>query len=115
MRIEIMSKNVEITDELRAHLHKRFRPVARQVSELARLEVELHEERNPAIADRQIASATLRLKGSTLHAEEAATEMAGAIKAVGADIRRQVKRHTEIRRHRTASRRFASRLRREIA
>ena len=39
MRIEIRGRNVEITDELREHVLKRFRRVGRQVSELATLDV----------------------------------------------------------------------------
>ena len=71
MRIEVRGRNVEVTDELREHVAKRFARTARQVSELARLEVELSEERNPSIADSQIAEATLYLKGVTLRAREA--------------------------------------------
>ena len=39
MRIEVRGRNVEIDDELREHVLKRFRRVGRQVSELAMLEV----------------------------------------------------------------------------
>ena len=39
MRIEVVGRNVEVTDELREHIHKRFQRVARQVSELARLDI----------------------------------------------------------------------------
>jgi putative sigma-54 modulation protein len=63
MRIEIRGRNVEITDELRGHVNKRFRRVGRQVSELATLDVEVSEERNPSIEDSQVAEATLHLKG----------------------------------------------------
>ena len=66
MRIEIRGRNVEMTDELREHVLKRFRRVGKQVSELATLEVEIYEEKNPSIADSQVAEATLRLKGVTL-------------------------------------------------
>ena len=69
MRIEIRGRNVEVDDELREHVIKRFRRVGRQVSELATLDVELSEERNPSIADSQVAEATLRLKGVTLRAQ----------------------------------------------
>jgi putative sigma-54 modulation protein len=61
MRIEIRGRNVEVTDELREHVLKRFRRIGKQVSELATLDVELHEEPNPSIEDRQVAEATLRL------------------------------------------------------
>ena len=35
MRIEIRGRNVEVTDELRQHVTKRFARVGKQVSELA--------------------------------------------------------------------------------
>ena len=111
MRIEIRGRNVEVTEELRAHVHKRFARVGRQVSELARLEVELIEERNPAIRDSQVAEAHLHLKGRLLTARERSPEMLRSIKAVSLDMRRQVKRHRERRRKRWESRRLRARAR----
>ena len=64
----------------------------------------LREERNPSIADKYVAEATLRLKGVTLRAEEASPEMAPHDPRVAEDIRRQVKRHRELRRKRTTTR-----------
>ena len=75
MRIEIRGRNVEVDDELREHVFKRFRRVGKQVSGLATLDVEISEERNPSIADSQVAEATLRLKGVTLRAHEASPQM----------------------------------------
>jgi putative sigma-54 modulation protein len=111
MRIEIRGRNVEVTDELRKHVAKRFRRVGKQVSELATLDVELHEERNPSIEDCQVAGATLRLKGVTLRASEASPEMLHTIHALAEDIRRQVKKHRELRRKRTQTRRAVGRMR----
>jgi putative sigma-54 modulation protein len=115
MRIDIRGRNVEITDELRGHVVKRFRRVGRQVSELATLDVEISEERNPSIADRHVAEATLYLKGVTLRAREASPEMAHTIHELAEDIRRQVKRHRELRRKRTQTRRAVNRMRGRIA
>ncbi len=115
MRIEIRGRNVEVTEELRAHIHKRFARVGRQVSELARLEVELIEERNPAIRDSQVAEAHLHLKGGMLMARERSPEMLRSIKAVSLDMRRQVKRDRELRRKRWQSRRLRARLRSDAA
>ena len=71
MRIEVKGRNgVAIGDELRERIEKRFEKVASQVSPLAQCEVELTEERNPSIADSQVAEVTLRLKGTTLRARE---------------------------------------------
>jgi hypothetical protein len=57
MRIDVKGRNLSISDDVRAHVEKRFRAVSRQVSELAVLELELYEERNPSIADRHVAEA----------------------------------------------------------
>lgn len=111
MRIEIRGRNVEVTDELREHVLKRFRRIGRQVSELATLDVELHEERNPSIEDSQVAEATLRLKGVTLRASEASPEMAHTIHELAEDIRRQVKKHREMRRKRSRTRKAVARMR----
>lgn len=111
MRIEVRGRNVEIDDELREHVFKRFRRVGRQVSELAMLDVIVWEERNPAIADRQVAEATLRLKGVTLHAKEASPEMAHTVHELAEDIRRQVKRHREKRRKRSRTRKLVNQMR----
>lgn len=111
MRIEVRGRNVEVTEELREHVAKRFSRTARQVSELARLEIELYEERNPSITDRYVAEATLYLKGKTLRAREASPEMLHSIHELAEDIRRQVKRHREKRRGRARSRRAMGRWR----
>ncbi|MEX2108559.1 MAG: ribosome-associated translation inhibitor RaiA [Solirubrobacterales bacterium] len=111
MRIEIRGRNMEVDDELREHVLKRFRRVGKQVSELATLDVELTEERNPSIADSQVAEATLRLKGVTLRAREASPEMTHTIHELAEDIRRQVKKHRARRRKRRQTRSAVGRLR----
>jgi putative sigma-54 modulation protein len=115
MRIEIRGRNVEIDDELREHVVKRFRRVGKQVSALATLEVEISEQRNPSIADSQVAEATLRLKGVTLRASEASPSMAHTIHELAEDVRRQVKKHRELRRKRRRTRRAVNRVRRRTA
>jgi putative sigma-54 modulation protein len=111
MRIEVRGRNIDVTDELRAHVEKRFARIGKQVSELAVLEVELRVERNPSIADSQVAEATLHLKGVTLRAREASPEMLHSIHALAEDLRRQVKRHRDKRRKRTQTRRLIARVR----
>jgi putative sigma-54 modulation protein len=115
VRIEVRGRNVEVTEELREAIRKRFARTARQVSELAELDVELLEEQNPSIADRYVAEATLHLKGKTLRAREASPEMLHSIHELAEDIRRQVKRHREKRRGRESARRALGRWRGETA
>jgi putative sigma-54 modulation protein len=100
MQIEVKGRNTPVDDELREYVERRFRKVAKQVSELARLEVELREERNPAIPDGQCAEATLFLKGVTLRAHDQARDLRHAINLCEAELSRQVKRHREKRRGR---------------
>jgi putative sigma-54 modulation protein len=115
LRIEVRGKNVEVTDELREAIVSRFSRVGKQVSELAMLEVELCEEKNPRIADRMVAEATLGLKGVTLRAKEASPDMLHSIHELAEDIRRQVKKHRDKRRKRQTTRKMMQRLRGETA
>ena len=100
MQIEVKGRNTPVNDELREYVEKRFRKVAKQVSDLARLEIELKEERNPAIADNMVAEATLTLKGITLRARDNARDLRHAINLCEEELSRQVKRHREKRRGR---------------
>jgi ribosome hibernation promoting factor len=115
MRIEVRGRNVAVDDELRGHVEKRFGRIGRQVSELATLEVTVWEERNPANPDSQAAEATLRLKGVTLHAEEASPEMPHTIHELAQDVQRQVKKHRALRRKRRRTRKLINQLRRRTA
>jgi putative sigma-54 modulation protein len=111
VRIEVRGTNVEVTDELREAVMQRFARVGKQVSELATLDVELREEKNPRISDRMVAEATLHLKGVTLRAVEASPDMLHSIHEMAEDIRRQVKKHREKRRKRQRTRKMVQRLR----
>src|SRR5437762_13898720 len=75
MQIDIKGRNVPVTDEVRSHAERRLSKIARQVSDLARLEIELYRERNPRVADRHVAEATLYLKGVTLRARDASPDV----------------------------------------
>ena len=104
MKIEVKGRNVPVSDELRELVERKFRKVAAQVSDLARMEVELREERNPAIPDDHVAEVTLYLKGVTLRAECASQDHAHAIRLCSQELARQVKRHREKRRRRREAR-----------
>jgi putative sigma-54 modulation protein len=114
MRISVKGRNLPVTDELREHVTRRFDKVARQVSELAELEVEVFQERNPAIANKQVAEATLHLKGVTLRARDASPEMMHSVNLVSDELAKQVKRHRDKRRGRREARAAAIPSRAEI-
>jgi putative sigma-54 modulation protein len=100
MQIDIKGRNVPVTDELRVHAERRLSKVARQVSDLARLEIELFKERNPRVADCQVAECTLYLKGVTLRAHDSSPDMLHSLNLVVDELARQVKRHRDKLRHR---------------
>jgi putative sigma-54 modulation protein len=104
MKIEVKGRNCPVTAELRERTERRFEKVAKQVSDLARLEVEVYEERNPANPESQVAEVTLHLKGVTLRAKEATRDMDHSVNLVSEELARQVKRHREKRRRRREAR-----------
>ncbi len=115
MQIEIKGRNVPVTDELRKHAERRLGKVARQVSDLARLEIEIFKEPNPRVADSQVAECTLYLKGVTLRARDASPEMLHSLNLVVDELARQVKRHRDKRRHRREAHAAAARVARAAA
>jgi putative sigma-54 modulation protein len=102
MRIEVKGRNLQVTDELRDCVTRRFEKVAKQVSEQAVLEVELADERVPG--DPVAAEAVLHLKGTTLRAKDASKDAKSAVNLVAEDMARQVKRHRDKRRGRRETR-----------
>jgi putative sigma-54 modulation protein len=104
MRIDVKGRNLPVTDELREHVLRKFKVVERQVSPLADLEVEVFHERNPAIADCEVAHVTLHLKGVTLRACAASHEMHHSINLASEELAVQVKRRKEKRTHRREAR-----------
>jgi putative sigma-54 modulation protein len=100
MNIAVKGRNTPVTDELREYVIRRFRRLDRQVSSLARLEIELREERNPAIPEDKVAEVTLYLKGATLRARDRARDLKHAVNLCEEDLARQVKRHADKRRGR---------------
>ena len=108
MKIEVKGRNCPVSEELRERTERRLGKVAKQVSDLARVEVELYEERNPANPECYVAEATLHLKGVTLRAKEATRDMDHSVNLAAEELARQVKRHREKRRNRREARRAAT-------
>ena len=110
MKIEVKGRNLQVTDELREVIAKRFEKVGKQVSELAVLEIELSSERNPANPDGQVAEATLHLKGVTLRATESSRDIKHSINLIADELARQVKKHRDKRRRRREQRAAAGQM-----
>src|SRR4051794_36813800 len=100
MRIEVKRRNTAVTEALREEAERRCANIARQVSELANLEIEITEERNPGIHESQVVELTLYLKGVTLRAKNASNDMHHSLRLACDELTRQVKRHRDKRRKR---------------
>ena len=103
MQIEVKGRNLPVTDELREHVARRFDKIAKQVSELAVLEIEVSKERNPANPECQVAEATLHLR-----AKDASRDLNHSVNLVADELGRQVKRHRDKRRKRREQRAAAA-------
>jgi len=98
MRLQVKGKNVEVTPSIREYAERKLARLSKQLAEQTQVELELSEQRNPSIAESQIAEATVFTKGPTLRARESSRDMKASIDLLADKLERQVKRYTE-RRH----------------
>ena len=75
MRLQVKGKNLEVSDSIRRYAEEKLGKLNRQLHELTQVELELCVEKNPSIAQNQVAEATVWTKGPTLRAREASTDM----------------------------------------
>jgi putative sigma-54 modulation protein len=101
MELHVKGKNLEVSDAIRSYAERKMSKLDKQMSKLARVEVELTVEKNPSIAENQVAEATVWLKGHTLRAREATRDMKASIDELSEKLLRQVKEE----RNRKASKR----------
>jgi putative sigma-54 modulation protein len=90
MQIDVHGRNLDITPPLRDYVSKRFQRLERLFTRECSCDVELAVERNPRIADSQVAEATLLTRGHTVRARHAAADMYAAIDGLADRVRRQV-------------------------
>jgi putative sigma-54 modulation protein len=102
MRIEVKGRNLQVTDDLRDYITRRFEKIEKQVSELAVLNLEVADENVPG--DPVAAEAVLNLKGTQLRAKEVSKDAKHAVNLAADNLERQVKRHRDKRRGRRDTR-----------
>jgi putative sigma-54 modulation protein len=100
MQLQLKGRNIELSDSLRAYAEKKLAKLDKQLHELTKVEVELAVEKNPSIAENQVAEATVWLKGHTLRASEASRDMKASIDELTEKLLRQIKDTHDKRRRR---------------
>ena|ERR1700760_2294393 len=91
MQLQVKGKNLEVTDSIRDYAERKLQKLDRRVHESTRVEIELAVEKNPSIAESQVAEATVHLNGHTLRARETARDMKAAIDELADKLVRQIK------------------------
>jgi putative sigma-54 modulation protein len=93
----VKGKNVEVTPSIREYAERKLAKLGKVLAEETQVEVELSEQRNPSIAENQVAEAIVFTKGPTLRAHEATSDMKASIDQLVDKLERQVKRYRERR------------------
>jgi putative sigma-54 modulation protein len=91
MELHVKGKNLEVNDSVRSYAERKLRKLERRVHDSTRVELELAVEKNPSIADSQVAEAIVHMKGRTLRARETAADMKAAIDELADKLVRQVR------------------------
>src|ERR671923_700657 len=98
MQLRVKGKNVEVTETIRAYAEEKLGKLERHLNDPTRVELELAVERNPSIADNQVAEATVWTKGPVLRARESSSDMKASIDLLVEKLERQARRYREKRR-----------------
>jgi len=90
MQLQVKGKNLDVSESIRTYAERKLAKLEKQLNANARVEVELAVERNPSVAENQIAEATVWMKGHTLRAREATRDMKASIDELTEKLLRQV-------------------------
>ena len=97
MRLQVKGRNVEVSESIRDYAERKLGKLDRLLNDLTTVELELAVERNPSIAENQVAEATIFTKGPVLRAREASGDMKASIDQLTEKLMRQVKHYRESR------------------
>ena len=91
MQLNVKGKNLQVSESIRDYAERKLSKLDKQVHELTRVEIELAVEKNPSVAENQVAEATVWLKGHTLRAREAPRDMKASIDELTEKLVRQIR------------------------
>ncbi len=93
MNLQLKGRNITITEALRSYVDEKLAKLGKHLNSASTMEVELFCEKNPSIADNQVAEVTVFTKGPVLRAKGASTDMYASIDLVADKLSRQVKKY----------------------
>ena len=95
MKLHVKGRNLDLTPALVSYAERKIGRLEKHLPAPTRVEVELTVERNPSIAENQIAEATIWTKGPVLRARKASTDMKASIDELANKLERQVERYRD--------------------
>lgn len=104
MELSINGRNLEITQRIENYVEKKTSRLDRYMPNLAKVHVDLSEEKNRSSVQRQVAQITIRDdRGTILRAEERSNDLFAAIDTVIDKLYRQINRYQGKRRRKWRS------------
>ena len=100
MELRVKGKNTEVAESIRSYGERKLGKLERILDDEARVELELAEETNPAIAANQVAEATVWTRRHVVRAREASPDMKASIDQLVGKLERQIKDAREKMRNR---------------
>src|SRR2546423_7978851 len=97
MRLQVKGKTLVVSASIRSYAEETLGKLERKLADPTQVELELSLERNPSIAAKHVAEATIWTKGPTLRAREASPDMKASIDQLVDKLERQVTRYREKR------------------
>ncbi|MEX2464325.1 MAG: ribosome-associated translation inhibitor RaiA [Gaiellaceae bacterium] len=97
MRLQVKGRNVTVSDSLKDYAIEKLAKLEKHLNDAARLELELQVEKNPSIAENQVAEATIWTKGPVLRARESSQDMRASIDLLVEKLERQARRYRDKR------------------
>lgn len=93
MELQVVGKNVEITQQLREYLTIKLDKLTRHLPNMDEAKVEIHEEKTKSPAHRVAVQVTIKNKGTILRSEERSANVHTAIDAVTEVLARRIERY----------------------
>lgn len=96
MEIAVKGRNMSVTEALERYAWEKVERISKFFDDersVSRAEVELIHERNPSIAEPEVAETTLFINGAVLKARESSDDMYASIDRMSDKLERQVKRY----------------------
>jgi putative sigma-54 modulation protein len=90
MELQIKGKNLEVSETMRTFAERKLSKLGKLTHPATRVELELSVEKNPSVAENQIAEATVWLKGKTLRCKQASRDMKASIDELTDKLHREL-------------------------